>query len=205
MAFLLSGRHMEPGALAPSKRSFDRNLTALALGAAMEGYIEETLSALELAAEVDKVIDKRGSLDDVSSLLPDKSRKIALEQGKHSALAWRTIRWVCRTDKAVCDAVQREVFNPSHLAGAGRTRFASRDNDDIAKAWTRIQETVLPLATMVVVSPSVVAPEQALSTFDCTVDSAGEVDDNGGLIWALVNNIIRGVQCDYETGRSAVE
>jgi hypothetical protein len=205
MASLLSGRHTEPGALAPSKHSFDRNLTALALGAAIEGCIEETLSALELAAEVEEAVGKRGSLDDVSSLLADKTRKIALEEGKHSALAWRTIHWVCNTNKAVCDAVKEEVLHPSHLAGAGRTRFASRDNDDAAKAWTRIYETLLPLATMAVVSPPVVAPEQALSTFDCTVDKTAEIDDNGGLIWALVNNIIRGVQCDYKTGLSADE
>jgi hypothetical protein len=58
---------------------------------------------------------------------------------------------------------------------------------------------------MVVVSSPVVAPEQALPAFDCTVNIAAEVDDNGGLSWALVNNIIRKVQCDYGTGRSAVE
>jgi hypothetical protein len=205
MASILSGRHTESGALAPSKHSFDRNLTALALGAAIEGCIEETLSALELAAEVDEAFGKRGSLDDVSSLLADKTRKIALEEGKHSALAWHTILWVCNTNKAVCDAVKREVLNPSHLAGAGRTYSASRDNDDAGKAWTLIHGTLLPLATMVVVSPLAVAPEQAFLTFDCAVDSAAEVDENGGLIWALVNNIVLGVQCDWGTGRSAVE
>jgi hypothetical protein len=191
--------------LAPSKQSFDRSLTALALEAAIEGCIEETLSALELAAEVDEAVGKGGSLDDVSSLLADKTRKIASEEGKHSALAWRTICWVCDTDKAVCDGDKREVLNPSHLAGTGRTRFASRDNDDATKAWTRIYETLLPLATMAVVSPLAVAPGQALPSFDCTVESAAEVDENGGLIWALVNNIIQGVQCDYENGRSADE
>jgi hypothetical protein len=138
---------------------------------------------------VDEAAGKSGSLDDVSSLLADRTRKIAFEQGKHSALAWRTIRWVCRSDKAVSDAVKREVLNPSHLVGAGRTRFASRDNDGTAKAWTRVYETVLSLATMGVVSPPVVVPEQALATFDCTVD------DNGGLI--------REMQCDLGTGRSA--
>jgi hypothetical protein len=168
--------------------------------------IQLSLSAQELrTAEVDEAVGKRGSLDDMSSLLVDKTRKIALEEGKHSALAWRTIRWVCNTNKGVCDAVKREVLNPSHLTGAGRTRFASRDNDDAAKAWTRIHETLLPLATMMAVGPPVVAPEQALSAFDYTVDKTAEIDNNGGLIWALVNNIIRRVQCDYETGRSADE
>jgi hypothetical protein len=55
------------------------------------------------------------------------------------------------------------------------------------------------------VGPPVVAPGHALSMVECTVDSAAEVDENGGLIWALVNNIIRGVQCNYGTGHSAVE
>jgi hypothetical protein len=141
----------------------------------------------------------------VSSLLTDRARKIALEEGKHSAPVWRTIRWVCNIDKAVCDAVMRKLLNPSYLAGVARTRLASSDHDDATKAWTRIHETLLPLATMVVVSPSVVSPEQALPTFDCTVDNVTEVHDNGGLIWALVNNIVRGVQGDYGTGRSAFE
>ena len=135
--------------------------------------------------------------------LADRTRKIALEEGKHLALAWRTILWVCNTDKALCDAVKREVLNPSHLAGAGRTRFASRDNDDAGRAWTRIHEALLPLATMVVVSPLIVVPEQDLPTFDCTRNSAAEEDNNGGLICALVHNIIiREVQYDYGTGRS---
>jgi hypothetical protein len=198
------GQHTEPGALAPSKHLFDNNLTALALGAASEGCIEETLSTLRLAAEVDEAAGKMDDLDDVSSLLADKTRKIALEEGRHSALAWRTIRWVCSIDEAACDTAKREVLNPSHLTGVGRNRFASRDDDEIEKAWTRIHETLLPIVTMGV-DPSVVEPGQALMMVDCAIDSAGEVDEAGGLTWMLVNNIIRGVQCGDGTVRSAVE
>jgi hypothetical protein len=51
----LSGRqHTVSGALAPTKYSFDRNLPSLALRAAIEGFIEATLSVLELAKEADK-------------------------------------------------------------------------------------------------------------------------------------------------------
>jgi hypothetical protein len=100
---------------------------------ANEGRIEKTLPALEPAAEADEAVGKRGSLDDVSALHANKTRKRALEEGNHSALAWRTIRWLCNTDESVCVVVKREMLNPSHFAGVGRTTFVSRDKNDAAK------------------------------------------------------------------------
>jgi hypothetical protein len=55
-----------------------------------------------------------------------------------------------------------------------------------------------------IVSLPVVAFEQAPPMLDYTVNSNAEVDEIGGLIWVLVNHIIRGVQCDYGPGRSVV-
>jgi hypothetical protein len=191
IASLLTGRHMEPGALAPSKHSFDGDITALAMGAASEGCIAETLSALMLAAEV----DDSASLDDVYTLLADKTRTIALEEGKHSSLAWRTIRWVCSIDEAACDAVKTQVLNPRNLIGAGKKRLTSTAGDEVEEAWTRIHEVLLPFVTS----------GQVSTTLDCTVGSVGEVNEATSLTWVLAHNIIHGVQCEDEAVRSLVK
>jgi hypothetical protein len=190
MASLLTGQHMEPGVLAPSNHSFDGDITALAMGAASEGCIAETLSALVLAAEVDNA----ARLDGVYSLLADKTRTIALEEGKHSSLAWRTIRWVCSIDEAVCDAVKTQVLNSPNLIGAGGIRLASAADDDVGKAWTRIHEALLPFATS----------GQASTTLDCAVGSVGEENEATSLTSLLVHNIIHGVQCEDGYVRSSV-
>jgi hypothetical protein len=190
MATLLTGRHMEPGALAPSKHSFGGDIMALAMGAAREGCIAETLSALVLAAEV----DNSASLDDVYSLLADKTRTIALEEGKHSSLAWRTIRWVCSIDAVACDAVKTQVLNPPNLIGAGRKRLTSAADDEVEEAWTRIHEVLLPFVTS----------GQVSTTLDCDVGSVGEVNEATSLTWVLVHNIIHGVQCEDRAVRSSV-
>jgi hypothetical protein len=191
MASLLTGRHMEPGALAPSEHSFDGDITALAMGAAREGCIAETLSALVLAAEVDNT----ARLDDVYSLLADKTRTIALEEGKHSSLAWRTIRWVCSVDEAACNTVKTQVLNPPNLIGAGRRSLTSTADDEVEGAWTHIHEVLLPFVTS----------GQVSTTLDCAMGSVGEVNEATSLIWLLVHNIIHGAQCEDTAVRSSVK
>jgi hypothetical protein len=62
-----------------------KNLTALALATAREGCIAETFSATETAMEVDRAA---ANIDEVSTMLMRKTKTIALEEGRHSALAW---------------------------------------------------------------------------------------------------------------------
>jgi hypothetical protein len=60
-------------------------MTALPLVAAREGCIDETLSALVAAHDVDEEADKyKGVNDDVVVLVKDKLRTIALEEGSHA-------------------------------------------------------------------------------------------------------------------------
>jgi hypothetical protein len=202
MASLLTGQQIEPGALPPSKLAFDKNLTALALATAREGCIAETLSALEMAVEVDRAgaavyVDVDDDDDDVSVMLMRKTKTIALEEGRHSALAWRTIHWVCSTDSAACDIVKRQVFEKFNLAGAGKGRSGSQaDSDKIEKAWTRTYETLVSFVTM---QEDTTLDGAWWSALDCaSADTKGEEGDSGGLTGLLVRNIIRGVYCGVE-------
>jgi hypothetical protein len=197
MASLLTGQQIEPGALPPSKLTFDKNLTALALATAREGCIAETLSALELAIEVDRSADVDADTDDVSVMLMRKTKTIALEEGRHSVLAWRTIHWVCSTDSAACDIVKRQVFEKVELAGAGKGRSGSQaDSVKIEEAWTRLFET---LVSFVTIQEDATLAGAWSSTLDCaSADTHEEEDEAGGLTGLLVKNIIRGVYCGVE-------
>ena len=125
----VSGK-VEPSRLPPSNLAFGYNLTALALGVIQEGCFDETLSAFEMAEQVDisrsvaaASVDKSVSealrdLDILETTLMTITRKIALEEGRHSALAWRTVQWICRADAQVCNntvkpnlAIQRDALN----------------------------------------------------------------------------------------------
>ena len=197
MASLLmgaSGNHqlLEPGVLPASKLVFDNNMTALALGAAQEGCVQETLSALEMAVEVDEWTEAHGAREDghqmgsdISELLMDKTRTIALEEGRHSALSWRTIHWVCQNDAEACHAARGKLLEPVHLADAIKPDLhrSSAGSRKIKRAWAHIQKNLVPFVTM---------EEEHRTLTDCTSASSSATD---GLTWLLVDNIVRGVQC----------
>jgi hypothetical protein len=113
---------MQPGALPASQHHFENNMTALALATVLEGCIGETLSALELAAEVDDTAAV-GVDDKLTELLMKNTETIALDEGRHSSLAWRTIHWVCCVDSDACNTVQRQIFGVSTLTEAVSKRL----------------------------------------------------------------------------------
>jgi hypothetical protein len=194
MASLLTGQQIEPGALPPSKLTFDKNLTTLALATAREGCIAETLSALELAVEVDRgAADADADADDVSTMLMRKTKIIALEEGRHSVLAWRTIHWVCSADSAACDRVKREVLETTKLAGATKAY-----SDDIAKAWSRLYESLVPFVTMTETLPT------WTSVLDCTTTTTTVIEDTdeSDVTGVLVRNILKGVYCAVQSSGS---
>jgi hypothetical protein len=65
---------------------------------------------MDHGATVDVDVDADADTDAVSttSMVMRKTKTIALE-GRHSALAWRTIHWVCSTDSGAYD-IKRRVF-----------------------------------------------------------------------------------------------
>mmetsp|Transcript_39717 Transcript_39717/g.83496 ORF Transcript_39717/g.83496 Transcript_39717/m.83496 type:complete len:630 (+) Transcript_39717:53-1942(+) len=135
---------VRPGALPESKHVFLQDLTTLALAVAREGCVDETLSALEAAAEADLLraalvtrtsnsgtnnldtSSKYADIDeDVLKWIHDELQTIALEESKHAALAWRTLEWACRKDEDACRAVRRQVLNENEMEAAFRRRFGS--------------------------------------------------------------------------------
>ena len=115
MASFLLQKNVSPGHLQATSLSFEQNLNHLAFGVAKEGCVDETVSALLLAAEIMMFdlykIDKPFSWK-------DKVTVIAKEEANHSALAWRTIYWACNEDKALCE----EIINYMLFEGQARAR-----------------------------------------------------------------------------------
>lgn len=125
IASKLTGGEVGPGPLPESKHDFGRDLKALALAVAIEGCVDETLSAFAAAAEVkhiNEVLDgeaHNSPYDTIDLGLLDFIRNelvtIAMDESNHSALAWRTLNWVCSVDSNACDAVHNEVFDEKNL------------------------------------------------------------------------------------------
>jgi hypothetical protein len=171
---------------------------SLAVATAREGCIAETLSALELAVEVDSVSASAALADDVADdndvvgMLMQKTRIIALEEGRHSMLAWRTIHWVCSIDSAACDTVKRDVFETGKMAGVVKQRFGLDPGaDEIEKAWSRLYAALVPFVTMEETIPA------WTSTLDCT--ALTDEDNETDLTSQLVKNIIQGVYCGVQS------
>ncbi|KAL7541858.1 hypothetical protein ACHAXR_011295 [Thalassiosira sp. AJA248-18] len=125
IASKLTGRDVGPSALPESKLEFSHDLKALALAVAREGCVDETLSAFAAAVEVEHINEVlENSLEetqyynidrDLLTYIRNELVKIAMDESNHSALAWRTLNWVCSVDLDVCDDVHRDVFEESNL------------------------------------------------------------------------------------------
>ncbi|CAB9523542.1 expressed unknown protein [Seminavis robusta] len=156
---------VEPSALPPSALQFDRDMTALALATAFEGCIHETLSAIIMAIEVDEQEQRLLlMMDQTNDFLKPQEREwlqnqmtiIAKEEASHSALAWRTIHWICVNDKDACMALQRGLLEPTRLRKAARQRLAQDHKggivavaaDKIERAWNDIHTVLVPLVTL---------------------------------------------------------
>ncbi|KAL7544881.1 hypothetical protein ACHAWF_008239 [Thalassiosira exigua] len=133
IASKLAGRTIAPNKLPESHHAFFHDMEGMAVATADEGCVGETLSALDAAADVDlinRVLEgeaegaKYSGVDKKTLVwIRDELRTIAIEESSHSALAWRTIKWVCSVDVDACDAVQDQVLNKEQLTVAFATRF----------------------------------------------------------------------------------
>ena len=153
IASKLTGTDVGPSPLPESKLSFDRDMKALALAVAKEGCVDETLSALEVAAEVDVINTvlaggvvegtKYSGVDsDTLVWIRDELRTIALEESSHAALAWRTFKWVCSVDSDACEATKQSVLNDDWLDRAFDNRFGRGERTErlqqMEKDWKEI-------------------------------------------------------------------
>ena len=137
----------EPSALPSTQHVFQQDLTALAKSTVLEGCIGETLSALDLANQVDNQKVNIVGRDEDSLSLPmiASLRTIALEEAGHAALAWRTVRWVCTSDKEACHAVQKNVLNVASMESLFHQRFAQATEQQ-QQMWHKIYHQLIPYA-----------------------------------------------------------
>ena len=155
IASKLLGKDVTPGPLPSSKHQFNGDLTALAISVAKEGCVEETLSALAAAADVeliDEVLENgaavgakySGIAKDILVWIRDELRTISMDESNHSALAWRTLDWVCRVDSDACYAAKQRVLDENNLIEAFQRRFgrnlgySSELSERMMMAWRNI-------------------------------------------------------------------
>lgn len=150
VASLLLGTTVEPGPIPPSTHTFEADMKAMALAAAQEGCVDETLSALAAAYDVDARLDENTRISDTTkSMLKDKVRTIALEEARHSGLAWRTVHWACQTDSEVCSHVKKSVFDAAYLQRAFENRFGPYGAVGGAQeAWQKVTSTLIPFVLL---------------------------------------------------------
>jgi hypothetical protein len=181
VASLFASRAMEPGPLPSSVHRYEHNLTKLALSAAKEGCVDETLSALRMAADVDAAA---ASADAKTMYIVARLESIASDEGRHSVLAWRTVHWACQKDdlarQAVSDFFSSEANAPRHL----RTL-----DPRVVSGWKRIYEQIVPLMATedVRVSPGV----------DCSYQGLKATTWNKAMSYTeqLVDSIVHDVIC----------
>lgn len=201
VASLLLGTTVEPGPIPPSTHTFSQNMAALAVAAAQEGCIDETLSALVAAYEVDTRIEQNPRINDYTkSLLKDKIRTIALEETRHSALAWRTVRWACEMEPEACSVVKTTVFNPENLSRGFEKRFGRYDllDRNVAQtAWEQVYGQLIPF--VVLDGSSTVA--ELMQSEECELSVQRALSDNilegdgGSLLKEMAVQIIQNAIC----------
>eukprot|EP00571_Detonula_confervacea_P017166 CAMPEP_0172309484 /NCGR_PEP_ID=MMETSP1058-20130122/9749_1 /TAXON_ID=83371 /ORGANISM="Detonula confervacea, Strain CCMP 353" /LENGTH=973 /DNA_ID=CAMNT_0013022113 /DNA_START=8 /DNA_END=2929 /DNA_ORIENTATION=- len=155
IASKLMRKSVGPGPLPPSSHQFNHDLTTLAMSVAKEGCVDETLSALAAAAEVELIDDvlKNGVAEGnkyfgiASELLVwirDELHTISMDESNHSALAWRTLDWVCAVEPGTCELVKQSVLDENQLIAAFQRRFGSdfKDTPELLErmmvAWSNI-------------------------------------------------------------------
>ena len=82
----------------------------------------------------------------------ETTKTIALEEGNHSALAWRTIAWICGSVKngnsdgnEACRVARREILNSFKLAKAGKDKFSASPRARLI--WECVWTSLLPAIT----------------------------------------------------------
>ena len=155
IATKLLRKDIVPGPLPVSKHEFDQDIKKLALSVAKEGCVDESLSALELEAEVELLSEeldgdversntKYAGIDhETLTWIRDELRIIASEESSHAALAWRTFDWVCGIDADACNAVKEQVLNKDELEKAFQRRFGSfagtaKTLDMMKDSWAKL-------------------------------------------------------------------
>jgi len=141
------------------------------------------------ALEADKSFDQP-SMDWLTSAerawLKGTMRTIALEEATHSALAWRTIYWICQVDSVACEETLEKVLVRSNLDKALKMRLQDRSEsfDEIKKVWKTINTSLIHLLV------GSVKTEQLLDSLSVATD---ENDEDYSLVKMVSQLIIESV------------
>ena len=192
IASLLKGFPVEPSNMPPSNQTFNANLTQLALAVTREGCIDETISALIAAVEVDSSIDRYLGIDaNFKEKIKQEVRTIAIEEAGHSSLAWRTLRWVCESDQSVCATVKKELLQEEKVKALLDSRIASlpTDQERLEQAWWDLYKNLVPY-TMRPMENGGVYP--FFESF-CEMSTDGVGNRDTSILELLPNKIIGGV------------
>ena len=72
-------------------------------------------------------------------LIAAELQSITLDESNHSALAWKTLLWVCSIDSNACLAVEKDVFDSVKLNMRIEQRFGETAFTALIKAeWEKI-------------------------------------------------------------------
>ncbi|MDC0722395.1 ferritin-like domain-containing protein [Nannocystis bainbridge] len=128
LAGAYAGSPMGPGRLDMSDALGDSDLPALAAAAVREGCVGETLAALLAQVAAFQTSDYV-----VRSVL----RQIAVDEGRHSQLAWRFVQWALGRSPAVREAV-REAFAAALREPVGVRPWPADADPELLRAHGRL-------------------------------------------------------------------
>eukprot|EP00956_Cyclotella_meneghiniana_P000841 scaffold961_cov35-Cyclotella_meneghiniana.AAC.1 len=203
IASRLIGKEVKAGPLPPSTLEYTRDLVSLGLSVAREGCVDETLSAmgaamesLELKKSTEKGGGKYAKLDDkTADWISRELTNIAMEEASHSALAWRTLFWVCTVDAKACNVVKSEVLDATELELRFQYRFAKLFKnkpealEEMRMAWNEItQKLVTSLDTFNNTA------EMKMDYKFC-LEMEQDVESQTNILSDLTNSILRGALC----------
>lgn len=199
IASKLVGREVIAGALPESKHEFEQDLVKLGLAVAREGCVDETLSAIAAAFESKELMNdhrKYASLDvSTATWIRDELNTIAMEEATHSALAWKTLFWVCSVDSEACNIVKGEVLNVKQLDMRFNYRFAKtfEEEPDVLKemndAWKTVYERLVGNLNVPADDDKAFCSEKKL--------------DENSILSQLTEAILRGALCDAQVPSAA--
>ena len=189
---------LEPSPYESTSYEFSNDMTTLAVGAAEEGCVDETISALVAAAEAD-YYGSQTELGEFSGVLQGATNTIAMEEGRHSILAWRTVHWACQKDVAACEAA-KTILKSSKFTGS---RFSGLDVDEekVEKVWNTMHNTLVSIVTTDGVDANLHGAMDCSQSYESFWESTQGSTSHLNI---LADNIVHGVYCSLFPAPEAV-
>jgi len=191
MASLLSGDIVEPGPLPPSSLRFETDIRSLAWRTFKEGCVGETLSAVVAAAEslmAGRVVVVVGGRER-KVLMEKELSRIAMDEARHAALAFRTVHWACTVESQYCrDNIADHFNDPTVLSDLVESRLGVfGDTDYFRKRLEYMYGALMGFVTGASTDPT------ADQLCEYHVSAANAKD--GGIVNDVIHDIVTRVLC----------